>query len=174
AVVVGQVLSVLCLVYFFRFEGYSRSVFIIDGLLLLMLVAGSRVALRVFREFFISLREQGKRILIMGAGDAGEFALREIRNNRRLNYTLVGFIDDDKKKQGYLIHGIPVLGTRRELISIAEREGIKEVLIAIPSVSDKQLSEVYEGCQKHEILCHRMPYVINFNRGEIDTKGGDE
>ena len=174
AVIVGQVATVLCLVYFFRFQGYSRAVFIIDGLLLLVLVAGSRVVLRLFREFFISLGEEGKRILIMGAGDAGEMALREIRNNRRLNYRLVGFIDDDRKKKGYLIHGVPVLGTRRELVSIAKRESVQEVLIAIPSVSDKQLSEVYEVCQRNRILCRRMPYVIGFDNGTDGANGGQE
>ncbi len=169
AVVVGQIVAVLYLVYLFRFEGYSRAVFVIDGLLLLVLVAGSRVVLRFFREFFISLGEHGKRILIMGAGDAGELALREIRNNRRLNYKLVGFIDDDKKKRDHLIHGIPVLGTRHDLVTIARQERVEEVLIAIPSVSDKQLADVYENCQRNNILCHRMPYVINI---QDDGNGG--
>ncbi len=172
AIVVGQVAAILFFVYSFRFEGYSRSVFIIDGLLSLVLVAGSRVILRVFREFFISLGEQGRRILIMGAGDAGELALREIRNNRRLNYKLIGFIDDDRKKKGTLIHGVPVLGTRHDLMSVAKREGVGEVLIAIPSVSDNQLAEVYETCLKNHILCHRMPYVI-FPR-ESEGENGEE
>lgn len=160
AVLVGEIASVLFLVYLFRFEGYSRTVFVIDGLLSLVLIAGSRVILRLFREFFISLGERGKRILIMGAGDAGELALREIRNNRQLNYKLVGFIDDDFKKQGYLIHGIPVLGTRRHLVEVAKRERVEEVLIAIPSASEKQLADVYENCEKNHILCHRMPFVL--------------
>jgi len=174
AMFVGQVVSVLCLVYLFRFEGYSRTVFIIDGILLFCLVGGSRVVLRLFREFFISLGESDRRILIMGAGDAGELALREIRNNRRLNYKLVGFIDDDTRKRGHRIHGIPVLGTRKHLVHVAKKERVQEVLIAIPSASDRQLSDVYENCEKNSILCHRMPYVITFKNGEDGTNGGNK
>ena len=160
AVVVGQVVSILFLLYLFRFQGYSRTVFINDGLLLLVLVASSRAVLRLFREFFMSLGDKGKRILIMGAGDGGEMALREIRNNRRLDYRTIGFIDDDVRKRGHLIHGIPVLGTRRDLINISKKRRVHGVLIAIPSLPDVGLTDVYEACREHNILCWRMPFVI--------------
>jgi len=170
AVVVGEAGSILALVFVARFVSYSRSVFVIDALLSLVLVGGSRVILAVFRDFFISMSERGRRVLIMGAGDAGEFALREIRNNHRLDYKPIGFIDDDVKKKGYRIHGVPVLGTRHQLMEIARKEGVQEVLIAIPSVSDERFGDVYEACKRHNILCHRMSPVINNNNG----KGGAE
>lgn len=160
AVLVGELGIIAALVFVARFESYSRSVFVIDGLLSLVLIGGSRVALALFRDFFISMSERKKRILIMGAGDGGEFALREIRNNHRLDYQPVGFIDDDLKKQGYRIHGIPVLGTRHQLVEIAKRRGVQEVLIAIPSISNDRFRDVYENCKRHNILCYRMPFVI--------------
>ena len=160
AVVVGQMASIFFLVYLFRFQGYSRTLFIIDGLLLFTLVAGSRVILRLFREFFLSVGDRGKRIFIMGAGDGGAMAVREIRNNQRLDYKTVGFIDDDGRKQGHLIHGVPVLGTRRDLVRLSKEHRIEGVLIAIPSIPDVHLKDVYEMCQQYNILCWRMPFVI--------------
>lgn len=172
AVVVGQVVSILLLVYLFRFQGYSRALFVIDGLLSLMLVAGSRVLLRLFREYFISLGERGERILIMGAGDGGEMALREIRKNQRLNYKTIGFIDDDTRKQGQLIHGVPVLGSRHHLIRISRENNVQSVLIAIPSLPDIRLQDVYRACREHNILCWRMPFIIGAPDKDDGQKGG--
>jgi len=109
AVTLGTVLSIIFLTIAFRFRDYSRVVFIIDWLLTLFFVSGSRILIRTLNEYFAGITRAGKKILIMGAGDGGEMALREIRKNRSFDYNVVGFIDDDKKKRGRRIHGKPVL-----------------------------------------------------------------
>ena len=151
AVLTGSVLSVLSLLALTRFDGYSRVVFVLDAFLLLVLVTGSRMLFRFFREYFAGLPRHGSRLLIFGAGDAGEMILREIRNNPDLPYQPIGFIDDDLAKAGKRIHGLPVLGGREILRDIAEKNRVDEILIAIPSLAEgerRRLIEICEGTGK--------------------------
>ncbi len=87
AVVGGAITSVLAILFAFRFDGVSRTVFVLDAMLLLMLLAGSRMAFRLFRQILpTTMTGTDCRVLIYGAGDAGELLLREILNNRELQY----------------------------------------------------------------------------------------
>src|SRR5882672_11507955 len=87
AVVLSSVLSVLAILFAFRFEGFSRTIFIIDGVLMFMFLAGSRMAFRLFRQVLPAPgASEGRRVLIYGAGDGGELLLRELQNNRALKY----------------------------------------------------------------------------------------
>ena len=111
AVVLSSVMSVLAVLFAFRFEGFSRTIFIIDGLLMFMFLAGSRMAFRLFRQILPAPGAgDGRRVLIYGAGDGGELLLRELQNNRALKYAPVGFVDDDPAKSGKVIHGLKVYG----------------------------------------------------------------
>jgi UDP-GlcNAc:undecaprenyl-phosphate GlcNAc-1-phosphate transferase len=106
AVAAGSILSMLVILFKFRFQGFSRAVFLVDALVMLLFLAGSRVAFRFFRKVLPSgAAANGRRVLIYGAGDAGELLLRELLNNRELSYAPVGFMDDDATKHGKLIHG---------------------------------------------------------------------
>ncbi|HEU5182609.1 MAG TPA: polysaccharide biosynthesis protein, partial [Candidatus Polarisedimenticolia bacterium] len=145
AVAAGTVVTVLLLVGLTRFDSYSRVVFVLDSFLLLVLVAGSRLLFRMFREYFAHLPRSGRRLLIIGAGDAGELILREIRNNPQMEYQPVGFIDDDRSKAGKRIHGVPVLGSREEIGVISE--SVDEILIAIPSLSDIERHRLVVLCE---------------------------
>jgi len=133
----------------FRFEGFSRMIFILDAMILLILMSGVRIAFRLFREhIFVSLETRGKNILIMGAGDAGDAFLREIRKNRGLNYRPVGFIDDDLSKLGRRIQGIPVLGTRADIPNLVREKAIVEVVITIPSADSKTINDIMAVCRE--------------------------
>jgi len=160
AVSAGSAISVIMLLFLSRFEGYSRSLFIIDWLVLLFLASGVRIALRSFREFFAVQSARSKRILIIGAGDAGELLLREIRYNRNLDYIPVGFLDDDMKKAGKSIHGVPVLGTTRHLAAFCRKKKIDELLIAVPSVSDIHLAAIFEKCRKYHITFRHISSIM--------------
>ncbi len=138
AVLSGTVVAVLGIVGLTHFDGYSRVVFVLNAFLLLVLVTGSRMLFRFFREYFAGLPRRGHRLLIVGAGDAGEMILREIRNNPGLEYQPVGFIDDDVSKTGKRIHGLPVFGGREALPGITRSERVDEILIAIPSLSETE------------------------------------
>ena len=87
---------------------------------------------------------QFKRVLIVGAGDAGNIILRDLR--QRDFRKVVGFIDDDPAKQKQILNGVPVLGTRKDIESVAYEKGVKEIIIAIPSLEIKELNELAELC----------------------------
>ena len=120
---------------------YPLSVFIIDSLLLIFFMGGSRLARRLYHG--VGQVHRGKRVLIYGAGDAGEMIVRDIKNNGALyDYEPIGFIDDSASKIGQRIHGLPVLGSRQDLPKILRSHKIAEVLLAIPSASPELVRQI--------------------------------
>ena len=118
--------------------------------------------LRVFKEYFFTASDlNGKMpVLIMGAGDGGVMLLQEIKNNPKINYKPVGFIDDDVEKHGKIIHGVKVLGSRLDIPQIVKANGAGKVLISILSSQDDQLESVYEICKAANLECQRIRSII--------------
>ncbi|MBI2369607.1 MAG: hypothetical protein HYV08_05100 [Deltaproteobacteria bacterium] len=164
AVALGSTGSVAALVLLRRFEGYSRAVFVIDAILLLLLVAGSRVLLRVLHEYVFQTAREGRRVMIVGAGDAGELLLLEIRKNRRLGWVPVCFIDDDPRKQGRRIQGVPVLGGRTEIPRVTSELGIEEIVVAIPSATRAQLEAIARCCAQAGVRHREMNGILGGER----------
>lgn len=157
AVVISSVASLVAVLFAFRFEGVSRTVFVVDALILLMMVAGSRMAFRLFRQVLPhSQSQEGARILIYGAGDAGELLLRELRNNRDLKYAPVGFIDDDLNKKGKVIHGLRVFGGNGSLQSICSELRVDEILISSSKISKERIRQIQGDCRQSNIALKRM------------------
>jgi FlaA1/EpsC-like NDP-sugar epimerase len=98
--------------------------------------------------------------LQMGTGAAGEKILPEIFENYHLHYNVVGFIDDDIKKLGRSIHGVPVRGSVHDLPIIVERGNIEEVLIAVPSASGEQMRRIVDICKSCNIF-YKTPLGIS-------------
>jgi FlaA1/EpsC-like NDP-sugar epimerase len=159
-IISGVMLSSLafCL-YVYQVAGvsdYPRSVFVIDALLLVFLLGGLRLA----RRFQLGLRQLkgGKKVLIYGAGDAGEMIVRDMSNNGALyRYQPVGFIDDDPKKLGQHIHGIPVLGGRDDLAAIVKSRQPDEVLLAIPSAAPAQVRRILSILEPYKVAINTLP-----------------
>ena len=161
AVVLGSTLSVIAVLFAFRFEGFSRTVFLIDGILMFMFLAGSRMAFRLFRQVIpVARNVGGRRVLIYGAGDGGELLLRELLNNRSLKYSPVGFIDDDPGKTGKLIHGLKVYGSNGDLTAICTQHQVDEVLISSARMPEQRLQEIMDFCSSQDILVKRMRITI--------------
>ena len=157
AVIVGSVTSALAILFAFRFEGVSRTVFLLDGILMLMLLAGSRMAFRLFRQILPTPKTRdGCRVLIYGAGDAGELLLRELLNNRDLQYAPVGFVDDDPNKKGKVIHGLKVFGGNGMLRSICREQRVDEVLISSSRFPEERISEILRDCEEEQVMLKRM------------------
>ena len=153
--------SMLIILFKFRFEGFSRAVFLIDALVMLMLLAGSRMAFRLFRQLLPSGQAaNGRRALIYGAGDAGELLLRELLNNRDLRCAPVGFMDDDPNKRGKVIHGFPVFGGNGLLHKIVTQHNIQQVLISSPKLSEERINEILRECEAQNIELKRMAITI--------------
>jgi UDP-GlcNAc:undecaprenyl-phosphate GlcNAc-1-phosphate transferase len=157
AVVLSSIASVLLLLFLFRFEGYSRKVFVIDALLMFLFLACSRVAFRLFRQLLPSVtKNEGRRVLIYGAGDGGELLLRELRNNRELQLAPIGFLDDDPAKSGKVIHGLRVFGANGDLGAVCSQHEVDEVVISSVKMTEERIQEVLRTCAERQITVKRM------------------
>jgi UDP-GlcNAc:undecaprenyl-phosphate/decaprenyl-phosphate GlcNAc-1-phosphate transferase len=146
AAAVASVVAAVAVVFTYRTHVFSRGVLLIDLILVLMLLTASRMAFRVARRIFPTPRTVvGRPVLIYGAGDAGELLLREIFNNHDLGYLPVGFVDDDPKKAGKLIHGLRVYDAEN-LPLACEKLAVQEVIISTSNLSPLRLRRVVEQC----------------------------
>jgi UDP-GlcNAc:undecaprenyl-phosphate GlcNAc-1-phosphate transferase len=157
AVVLSSVASLLLILFAFRFEGFSRKVFVIDLVLMFLFLAGSRMAFRFFRQLLPAVSKQnGRRVLIYGAGDGGELLLRELRNNQELRLAPIGFLDDDPAKSGKVIHGLRVFGGNGDLGAICSQHEVDEVVISSLKMTEERIQEVLRCCSERQITVKRM------------------
>ena len=179
ACLVSTLLVMAMLLFVYRFEGYSRAVYLLDGGLTFLLTGGLRMVIRSWftrqermqagRTYFFQPRHR-KRVLIIGAGAAGEKMLREIFDNYQLHYDVVGLIDDDHLKQGRSIHGVSVLGSVQNVPAIVEKANIEEVLVAIPSASGEQMRRIVDICKGCNILYKTLPGMGEIIDGRVSVK----
>jgi FlaA1/EpsC-like NDP-sugar epimerase/lipopolysaccharide/colanic/teichoic acid biosynthesis glycosyltransferase len=149
----------------FGITGYPRSIFIIDSILLVGFLCGIRLAVRLFRERKI-LRKT-KRVLIIGAGDAGENIVREMQTHSTSSYTPIGFVDDDVSKVGKRIHGVKVLGTRQDLSSILHTQKPEEVLVALPGTNSAILREITAMLAPFNVRIKTLPNLGDILEGKV-------
>ena len=147
AVSVGTVVMVLP-IFFFPHQGFPRSVFVIDWMLILLLVGASRIMIRALREFWPDSQPSGHRALIVGANDSGEMVLRELIKQRKRGYLPVGVVDDDPRKWGLHIHGVPVLGSARDIPALVREYDVEEIILALPEATGPQVREIVENCRR--------------------------
>jgi UDP-GlcNAc:undecaprenyl-phosphate GlcNAc-1-phosphate transferase len=134
-------------------RGYSRAVFVLDWVLTYGLLAGMRVSVGTLEEYFMSLRVQGRRVLILGAGRGGILLLQELRNNPSLSCHPVGFVDDDPVKQGNVVRGLRVLGTRHDIPTLVTEHRIEEILVAAPSLTSEGVDRITLICREAGVPC---------------------
>jgi UDP-GlcNAc:undecaprenyl-phosphate GlcNAc-1-phosphate transferase len=99
-------------------------------------------------------------VLIYGAGDAGELLLREMRNNLTLQYTPVGFVDDDPFKKGKVMHGLRVFGGNGQLRRICEEQNVEEVLLSSSKIGEENVRRILRECEEAQITLKRMRIEI--------------
>lgn len=163
-------LVVASLHVFTRFEALSGRVIALDWLIALFLIGGLRVFLRLYRDYLIQLEgeirpaRQRPRSFIIGAGDGGELALRESLRNPKYPYQVVGFLDDNLEKSGKTIHGVPVLGSLKELGRLAKIHQVTDAVIAIPSAPGPVLRQIVARCDQAGIRYKLMPNLRDYFR----------
>lgn len=145
ATTLGSLISAMVFLFLWRFEDFSRAVFIIDWMLSFFMIGGSRVAERLLDQWTRAAKREGIPVLIIGAGDTGERVLRCLRSEGRADWSIVGLIDDDPKKRGNRIHGCVVLGGRNMLPDLLRHEKIGKVFIALNDPPGELLQYV-QGC----------------------------
>ena len=151
----SSVVFLLFLAATFGLRGYPRSVFIVDAVLLVCMLSGIRLTRRLYRE--IRRPKKAVRVLVYGAGDAGERIVREMWQHRSYDGQAIGFIDDDPDKTGRRIHGVPVLGTSAALRSIMSRYRPDQVLIAIPRADPPLLRKIVRSLQSYKVPIRTLP-----------------
>ena len=154
--------------FIFGFEGFPRSILVIDPIVVFLFLCGIRMAARVVRQRIEhnSLRGKAKRVLIMGAGNTGVTILKEIKSSSVLNLIPVGFIDDDINKKGHRIKNLSVLGTYTDIPELARTFKVDEVLIAVPSAPYHQIKKILDICESAGITYRTMPGISNLISGQ--------
>lgn len=137
-------------------DSYPRSVFLIDGYLLLMGLAFLRVFKRALSILTIT-SAGARRVMIIGAGNAGEMIARDMRQNPSYNRQPVAFIDDDPRKRNLKIHNIPVIGNLQDLEAAVEKCQPDEILIAIPSAAKVEMRRLVNRCKTMGLPIRRLP-----------------
>lgn len=158
---------IIAVLFFFGIHGQSRSVFLMDWIICILLIGGSRLIIRLINESSSLDNKLKKNILIFGAGDVGEMLLRELNRSSRDRYNVVGFIDDDKEKHGLTLHGIPVLGGRGLIPQMVELFRIDEVFIALAIVPANDIKSIINYCKKANVRHKIVPAVSNSLNGDI-------
>ena len=156
----SSLLSIAILVFLNRFAGFSRAVFLLDGIITFLITGGFRISIRAFHQLNLSLAGRSraflrpliktmaaKRVLIIGAGGSGEKILREVFDNPTIDYKVVGFLDDDHRKIGRALHGVPVLGPVHVLPDIYKRNRLDRVIISTPSATGPEMRRIVEICK---------------------------
>lgn len=153
-------------------HNYPRSVFIIEYLGSVTLVAGLRFAGRLVQEAVAQSRASvvARRILIVGAGNAGEMLLREIQKCHARRYLPVGFVDDNPNKLHGRIHGVRVLGTLADVTQLVQRYAIDEIIITIPAATGRAMRTIVETCCSAGVPVRTVPGLDQVIDGRITLK----
>lgn len=178
---VSSLVIVCIILYLHHFQGFPRSVFVLDGLLTFLLCGSMRVAIRtMFRykdnlhvqpvlpwQYYKKRLQKVENVLIIGAGDAGEKILREVIENPALAYNVAGFLDDDEQKKGRSLHGVPVLGSTLELGKWVGRYDVSEVFIALPRASGSVVRQIVNLCEENQVSFKILPGMGEIMDGKI-------
>lgn len=154
-----------------------RSMYIISGVLLLLFLGSSRLALRVYNYLSckpgfsarFSKNRCFKKVLIIGAGDAGAVIAREIERYHSDGRNVVGFIDDDEKKIGKRMFGVKVVGNRLAIKENVVRLGVEEIIVAMPSVKGEALKQILEICKRTKCKLKILPGVYELIDGTVSV-----
>jgi FlaA1/EpsC-like NDP-sugar epimerase len=147
---------------------YFRAL-MITWMIHILLIGGSRFSWRMFRDNFMNKQQNIKRTLIIGAGSGGTFVARQLLHNHEVELKPVAFIDDDPKKFKLDILGLPVVGNSSCIVRTVEKYQIENIIIAIPSLSKKELNRIFEECAKTKIKTQIIPKIEDLMTGKISV-----
>lgn len=174
------ILTVVALAYLYHFQGFPRSVFIIDAMVTFLLISGHRASIRFWyqttekRRYVRQHKQQvtapKKKLLLVGAGSSAEKILRELRENQALPYLPVGLVDDNPSKVASRIHGVPVVGLIDDMAEHARRMKAEELLITISSATGPQMQRIVDLCQNAKLPYKVLPGIGQLIHGNVSLK----
>jgi FlaA1/EpsC-like NDP-sugar epimerase len=162
----GSIIFFIVIRYLIGNTSYPQSIYILDCLLFIIISGGSRLFIRVFRGYLHS-ELPGKKMLIVGAGDAGENIVRELKNDPKSPYKPIGFIDEDPFKKGLMIHGVPIFGPISLIPYVIENNKPDEILITTSSTNNNNFKKIYDLSKSYNIPIRKLPVINDILDGNI-------
>ncbi len=147
-----------------------RSFYILNFGFMLILVLASRLSIRIFHYYRTGSnykREDVKRTMIIGAGAAGAMLINELSNYSAAGNKVVCIIDDNKEKKGRYLRGIQIVGGRESILSSVEKYKVDEIILAIPSAGQTQISSILEICNKADVRLRILPAITKTLDGKL-------
>lgn len=152
---------------------FPRSTYLLVTILDIMYIGGVRFSYRFLRKMKnerLFNGEKRKRIMVVGAGDAGAMVIKEFKNHRELMSDPVILIDDDMSKEGRKIHGVPVNGQRYDIKGQAIKNNIDEIVIAMPSSTKSEIKEIIDECKTTKCKVKTLPGMFELIDGKVSVK----
>jgi FlaA1/EpsC-like NDP-sugar epimerase len=157
------------IVQFAVFQDIYVRALMITWMIHIILIGGSRFVWRVFRDRYITPNANKRRTLIIGAGAAGTMVARQLVNNPEAELKPIAFIDDDPNKQKLQFFNIPVMGTTKDIEDVVRALRIEHIIIAIPSLTKKQLNRIFEQCAKTDAKTQIVPKLEDIVTGKVSV-----
>lgn len=161
ASVLATLLAVVSVTVIFRFENFSKGVFLIDWFLTTGMLFATRGSCRFFADAMKRKALSGDTVLIYGAGRGGEILLREILNNAGLYVRPVGFIDDDSLKVGKKLQGYPVFGTFGDLDRVVDRQKVNGLLISFHQKDSARFDALKLFCKTRGLFLKKFSVQLD-------------
>ncbi|MDU3335644.1 nucleoside-diphosphate sugar epimerase/dehydratase [Paraclostridium bifermentans] len=151
---------------------FSTTFYILNLIITTSLISWARLTYRTGRRVFIRsrLKEKTSKVLIVGAGSAGDIVIQELKNNPKLLKKPIGIVDDDIKKQCRRMHNVPIIGMVKDIDSIVTKYDIDEIIIAIANISRKDKKNIIEVCKKTKCKLKTIPGIFEIIDGIVDIK----
>lgn len=170
----ASVIIVVYVMFLSLNDGLPRSIILLDFMLCFSAMIGVRVSTRMVREQF-ALNSRGyhsrpKSVLVVGSGAVAQAIVREIRENPKLDKAVLGYIDNDLRRQAKIINGVPVIGTLEDIEKICQRSGIDMIIVAQSSVSPKELRDIVEFCKRNKIISKILPAIGDIISGQVSLQ----
>ena len=169
AIAAGTVALIVALLYLYRFQNYSRGVFVIYAALLMLFLCGSRASFRLIGEY-ARRRHTGLRLAIYGAGEAGSLVLRELLGNPSEQYRMIGFIDDDPVNQSLRLQGYSVLGGERKLLELIAATAVDVVVIGSLKIEPERLTRLERACRDRAVSLMRFSFRLETLNNASETR----
>jgi FlaA1/EpsC-like NDP-sugar epimerase len=170
AILVGNLTALLTIFLMMRLEHLPRSVFPLYAMLLILMLGGSRFAYRWLKDKQGLLTGNPERVLIVGAGSAGDSLVRELLRESSNQYTPIAFVDDHPSQTGREIHGIRVMGTSKAIPHIVLKQHIDVIMIALPSANGAAMQRIIKLCEQTQKEVKTLPSVNDLVNGRVTLK----
>jgi UDP-GlcNAc:undecaprenyl-phosphate/decaprenyl-phosphate GlcNAc-1-phosphate transferase len=160
AIGTGTLALIVTIVYLYRFDNYSRGVFVIYAALLMLLLCGSRASFRLIGEY-ARRRRPGLRLIIYGAGEAGSLVLRELLGHPVEQFRMIGFVDDDAGARTLRLQGYPVLGGESKLLELIDARKVDVIVIGSTPVDPERRVRLEHACRENDIRLMKFTFRLD-------------